>query len=224
MTRPDAVLFDCDGVVVDSEGPTLALFVEELAAHGLPLTLPAFEADYLGQTVEMVGAQATKAGANLPEGWVAHFYGRMNEMLVAGVPLVPGVRGVLDRLDAVGIPFAMGSNGSLAKMRITLGQHGIEGRFRAVFSGQALGKPKPAPDVYLAGAAACGVRPETCVVIEDSAQGARAGLAAGARVLGYAAHGVETPTARSLQALGVPLFQRMEDLPGLLGLDGGGAL
>ena len=54
MTRPEAVLFDCDGVVIDSEGPTLALFVEELAAHGLPLTLEAFEADYLGQTVEMV--------------------------------------------------------------------------------------------------------------------------------------------------------------------------
>ena len=218
MTRPQAVLFDCDGVVVDSEGPTLALFVEELAVHGLPLTLAEFEADYLGQTVEMVARQATRAGAQLPEGWVAHFYGRMNELLMAGVPLVPGVLGVLDRLDAAGVPFAMGSNGSLAKMKITLGQHGIEGRFRAVLSGQALGKPKPAPDVYLAAAAACGVAPEACVVIEDSAQGARAGLAAGARVLGYAPHGPDAATARSLEELGVPLFHRMDDLPGLLEL------
>ena len=206
MTRPDAVLFDCDGVVVDSEGPTLALFVEELAAHGLPLTLEAFEAEYLGQTVEMVARQATAAGARLPEGWVAHFYGRMNAMLRAGVPLIAGV------------PFAMGSNGSLAKMKITLGQHGIEGRFRAVLSGQALGAPKPAPDVYLAAAAACGVPPQACVVIEDSAQGARAGLAAGARVMGYAPHGDATATGRSLLALGVPLFRRMEELPGLLGI------
>jgi beta-phosphoglucomutase-like phosphatase (HAD superfamily) len=129
--------------------------------------------------------------------------------------LIAGVPGVLDRLDASGVPYAMGSNGSLAKMKITLGQHGIEGRFRAVLSGQALGAPKPAPDVYLAAAAACGVRPEACVVIEDSAQGARAGLAAGARVLGYAAHGPDTATARSLAALGVPLFRRMEELPGL---------
>ena len=218
MTRPEAVLFDCDGVVVDSEGPTLVLFVEDLALHGLPLTLATFEADYLGQTVEMVAEQATRAGAKLPEGWVAHFYGRMNRMLKAGVPLVPSVLGVLDRLDAAGVPFAMGSNGSLSKMEITLGQHGIAGRFRAVLSGQALGRPKPAPDVYLAAAAACGVRPEACVVIEDSAQGARAGLAAGARVLGYAAHGAETATARSLVALGVPLFHRMEELPGLLGI------
>lgn len=218
MTRPEAVLFDCDGVVVDSEGPTLVLFVEDLALHGLPLTLATFEADYLGQTVEMVAEQATRAGAKLPEGWVAHFYGRMNRMLEAGVPLVPSVLGVLDRLDAAGVPFAMGSNGSLSKMEITLGQHGIAGRFRAVLSGQALGRPKPAPDVYLAAAAACGVRPEACVVIEDSAQGARAGLAAGARVLGYAAHGAETATARSLVALGVPLFHRMDELPGLLGI------
>lgn len=221
MKRPDAVLFDCDGVVVDSEGPTLALFVEELAAHGLRLTLEAFEADYLGQTVEMVAQQAMRAGARLPDGWVPHFYGRMNALLMAGVPLVPGVLAVLDRLDAAGIPCAMGSNGSLAKMRITLGQHGIEQRFRAILSGQALGRPKPAPDVYLTAAAACGVRPEACVVIEDSAQGARAGLAAGARVLGFAAHGPGTATARSLTALGVPLFHRMEDLPALLG---GGAL
>jgi len=218
MIRPEAVLFDCDGVVVDSEAPTLALFVEELAAHGLPLTVEAFEADYLGQTVEMVARQAMAAGARLPEDWVAHFYGRMNAMMRAGVPLVAGVLGVLDRLDAAGVPFAMGSNGSLAKMQITLGQHGIEGRFRAVLSGQALGRPKPAPEVYLAAARACGVAPEACVVIEDSAQGARAGLAAGARVLGFAAHGPETPTARSLAALGVPLFHRMEALPDLLGL------
>jgi HAD superfamily hydrolase (TIGR01509 family) len=218
MTRPDAVLFDCDGVVVDSEGPTLALFVEELAAHGLPLTLEAFEADYLGQTVEMVARQATAAGARLPEGWIAHFYGRMNAMMLGGVPLIPGVLGVLDRLDAAGVPFAMGSNGSLAKMKITLGQHGIEGRFRAVLSGQALEAPKPAPDVYLAAAASCGVAAERCVVIEDSAQGARAGLAAGAQVLGYAPHGAGTATARSLVALGVPLFGRMEELPGLLGI------
>lgn len=220
MTRPAALLFDCDGVVVDSEGPTLELFVEELALHGLPLTLAEFEADYLGQTVEMVARQAMRAGARLPEGWVAHFYGRMNAVMLAGVPLIPGVLGVLDRLDAAGVPYAMGSNGSLAKMKITLGQHGIEGRFRAVLSGQALGAPKPAPDVYLAAAAACGVAPEQCVVIEDSAQGARAGLAAGARVLGFAPHGPGTATARSLVALGVPLFGRMEEVPGLLGLDG----
>lgn len=218
MTRPEAVLFDCDGVVVDSEGPTFALFLQDLAAYGLPLSLAEFEAEFVGGTVELVGRRAREAGAQLPEGWVADFYQRMYAMLAAGVPLVPGVLEVLDRLDRAGIPYAMGSNGSLEKMQITLGQHGIEGRFRAVLSGQGMGAPKPAPDVYLAAARACGARQEDCVVIEDSAQGARAGLAAGMRVLGFAAHGADTVTARNLAALGVPLFHRMEDLPGVLGI------
>lgn len=218
MTRPEAVLFDCDGVVVDSEGPTFALFLQDLAAYGLPMSLAAFEAEFMGGTVELVGRRAREAGARLPEGWVADFYERMYAMLAAGVPLVPGVLDVLDRLDGAGIPYAMGSNGSLEKMQITLGQHGIEGRFRAVLSGQGMGLPKPAPDVYLAAARACAARPERCVVIEDSAQGARAGLAAGMRVLGFAAHGPETPSARQLTALGVPLFRQMAELPGLLGI------
>jgi HAD superfamily hydrolase (TIGR01509 family) len=219
MTRPEAVLFDCDGVIVDSEGPSFALFLEELALHGLPLTLEEFEAHYVGGTVETVAARARAAGARLPEGWVAHFYGRMYSMLTAGVPLVRGVTGVLDRLDAAGVPFAMGSNGTLEKMQITLGQHGLLSRFRVVLSAQGIGNPKPAPDVYLMAARACGADPAACVVIEDSANGAKAGIAAGMRVLGYAEHGPGTPTARQLTALGVPLFHRMADLPGLLGLD-----
>lgn len=219
MTRPDAVLFDCDGVIVDSEGMTFDLFLQDLAAHGLPLTPEAFESDFVGGTVEMVARRARAAGADLPEDWVARFYDRMYAMLTAGVPLIPGVLEVLDRLDAAGVPYAMGSNGSMAKMRITLGQHGLMDRFRVVLSGQEIGRPKPAPDVYLQAAAACGADPGASVVIEDSASGAQAGLAAGMRVLGYAGHGADTVTARKLTALGVPLFHRMEDLPGLLGLD-----
>jgi HAD superfamily hydrolase (TIGR01509 family) len=218
MTRPDAVLFDCDGVIVDSERPSFALFLEELAAHGLPLTLAEFETGFVGGTVEMVAARARAAGARLPEGWVAHFYGRMYAMLRDGVPLVAGVVDVLDRLDAAGVPYAMGSNGSMEKMQITLGQHGLMHRFRVVLSGQEIGKPKPAPDVYLMAAKACGARPEACVVIEDSANGAKAALAAGMRCLGYAEHGADTPTAQALSALGVPLFHQMADLPRLIGI------
>ena len=218
MTRPDAVLFDCDGVIVDSERPSFALFLEELAAHGLPLTLAEFETDFVGGTVEMVAARARAAGARLPEGWVAHFYRRMYAKLRDGVPLVAGVVDVLDRLDAAGVPYAMGSNGSMEKMQITLGQHGLMHRFRVVLSGQEIGKPKPAPDVYLMAAKACGARPEACVVIEDSANGAKAALAAGMRCLGYAEHGADTPTAQALSALGVPLFHQMADLPRLIGI------
>lgn len=218
MTRPAAVLFDCDGVIVDSEGPTFDLLIADLAAHGLPLTHHELETNFIGGTIETVATRARAAGARLPEGWVADFYARMYAMLEAGTPLIPGIIDVFDRLDAAGIPYAVGSNGPVEKMQISLGQHALIPRFQAVLSGQALGRPKPAPDVYLAAAAACGADPKACVVIEDSPNGAKAALAAGIPCLGFAAHGPDTPPARGLTALGVPLFHTMDDLPSLLGL------
>lgn len=98
---------------------------------------------------------------------------RMYAMLAAGVPLVPGILAVLDRLDRAGIPYAMGSNGSLEKMRITLGQHGIEGRSGRCCRGRGWARRSPRRNVYLAAARACGVAPEGCVVIEDSARRGR---------------------------------------------------
>ncbi|MCB6179527.1 HAD family phosphatase [Rhodobacter sp. Har01] len=218
MTRPAAVLFDCDGVIVDSEGPTFDLLIETLARHGLRLTRTQLETDYIGGTLETVAARAIAAGATLPPTWVADAYSAMYAMLARGVPLVPGIVATLDALDAARIPYAVGSNGTPEKMTITLGQHGLTPRFRATLSGQAMSKPKPAPDLYLAAAAACDADPAACVVIEDSATGARAALNAGIPCLGFAPHGPDTPPARQLAALGIPLFRRMADLPALLGL------
>lgn len=213
--RPAAVIFDCDGVVVDSEHPTLVMLRDDLERYGLCLTLEALEAGYIGGTVETVAAKARANGARLPEGWVADFYGRMYAMLRAHVPLVPGVVGVLDALDSAGIPYAMGSNGTPEKMAITLGQHGLVERFRGhLYSGQALGRPKPAPDLFLHAAGRLGVSPKDCVVIEDSPAGARAARAAGMRCHGYAPKGVHP----GLEAEGAILFNRMEDLPGILGV------
>lgn len=213
--RPAAVIFDCDGVVVDSEHPTLVMLRDDLERYGLCLTLEALEAGYIGGTVETVAAKARANGARLPDGWVADFYGRMYAMLRAHVPLVPGVVGVLDALDSAGIPYAMGSNGTPEKMAITLGQHGLVERFRGhLYSGQALGRPKPAPDLFLHAAGRLGVSPKDCVVIEDSPAGARAARAAGMRCHGYAPKGVHP----GLVAEGAILFDRMEDLPGILGV------
>ena len=212
---PKAVIFDCDGVVVDSEGPTLVMLRDDLARHGLDLTIADLEAGYVGGTVESCGIKARAAGATLPDDWVADFYDRMYAMLRDHTPLIPGILTVLDALDAAGIPFAMGSNGTPEKMQITLGQHGLVERFRGhLYSGQALGRPKPAPDLYLHAAAQLGVPPQGCVVIEDSAAGARAARAAGMRCLGYAPHG----HADRLAAEGAIPFTRMDDLPRLLGL------
>lgn len=213
--RPAAVIFDCDGVVVDSEHPTLVMVRDDLEKYGLTLTLEELEAGYIGGTVETVAAKARANGARLPEDWVSTFYERMYAMLRASVPLIPGILGVLDALDSAGIPFAMGSNGTPEKMQITLGQHGLVERFRGhLYSGQALGRPKPAPDLYLHAAGRLGVDPGGCVVIEDSAAGARAARLAGMRCFGYAPKGVHT----ALAAEGAILFNRMQDLPKLLGV------
>jgi len=216
MTRFDAILFDCDGVLVDSEPMTFALLGEDLARFGLPLSHTEMERLFIGGTIAGVGQRAIELGARLPEGWVADFYERLYARLAEGTDLVPGIEAVLDRLDTAGLPYAVGSNGTLHKMQVTLGQHPalwarLEGR---MFSGQDLGCPKPAPGLYLHAAAALGAAPSRCAVIEDSATGARAARAAGMACFGYAATG----SGEALAAEGATVFSSMTDLPELLGL------
>lgn len=216
---PAAVLFDCDGVVVDSEPATFALIREDLAAHGLTLTAEEADHHFLGGTIRGVGDKARSLGARLPPLWHEDFYDRLYGRLAEGTPLIGGVVAVFDALDAAGVPYAIGSNGTGRKMAVTLGQHpDLVPRLRdRCFSGQDLGMLKPAPDLYLHAARALGVDPAACVVIEDSATGARAARGAGMRCLGYAPKGV----APALAAEGARLFSAMADLPALLGLHAG---
>ncbi|MPL85452.1 6-phosphogluconate phosphatase [bioreactor metagenome] len=214
--KPQAVLFDCDGVLVDSEPATFALIQSDFAAHGLTMEIPALEDLFIGGTIEGVAEQGRALGARLPADWVERYYPRLYARLRAGTPLMPGVATLLARLDAEGIPFAVGSNGRGAKMEATLGQHPkIRARLEGLlFSGQDLGCPKPAPDLYLHAARALGADPARCVVIEDSATGARAAKAAGMRCLGYAPQG-ENPR---LAAAGAEIFTDMAQVPALIGL------
>jgi HAD superfamily hydrolase (TIGR01509 family) len=213
---PRAVIFDCDGVLVDSEPATFALLAAELASHGLRLPQTEMERLFLGGTIAGVHSRARALGAALPDDWVEGFYERLYARLAEGTPLVPGVLHLLDRLDAAGIPCAVGSNGSDRKMQVTLGQHpGLLDRLQGrLFSGQALGAPKPAPDLYLHAARALGQPPAACVVIEDSPTGARAAAAAGMTCYGFAPHG----NGAALAAEGAMVFRFMADLPHLLGL------
>ena len=221
MTRstmiPKAVLFDCDGVIVDSEAIAFALIGEDLAAHGLDLTHDQMVGLFLGGTMRGVYVTALERGADLPANWVAGFYEKLYARLAEGTPLIAGVETLLGRLDAAGIACAIGSNGAMRKMEITLGQHPqVLRRFQGkMFSGQDLGIPKPAPDLYLHAAAALGMTPGDCVVVEDSPTGARAARAAGMRCFGYAPQG--NP---ALAAEGAVLFADMAELPGLIGIPG----
>lgn len=211
-----AVLFDCDGVVVDSEPITDRVIAADLARRGLSLDAGAIHGMFLGGTMLDVAEGARRLGADIGAGWVDEIYAAMFVELARGTPLIPGIGLVLDALDGAGIPYAIGSNGPHRKMEITLGQHpDIKRRLAGrIFSRQDVARPKPAPDLYLHAAAALAVSPARCTVIEDSATGARAAVSAGMRCLGYA----PDSNGESLRAEGATLFRRMQDLPGLLGL------
>lgn len=216
MAIPKAVLFDCDGVVMDSEGMAFDLLADQLAQYGHPMTHARMRSLFLGGTMRSFWSSARAEGIPLPDDWVDAQYARMFAKLAEHTPLIPGILAVLDALDAAGIPYAMGSNGPPRKMEITMGQHpGLTQRFRGhIYSAQTLNAPKPAPDVYLHAALALGVAPTDCVVIEDSVAGLKAAVAAGMRGYGFASD----DDGAALAAHGATVFHRMSDLPGLLGL------
>ncbi len=213
---PRAVLFDCDGVLVDSEPPTFAMLAEDFTRFGLSVTAAAVAERFSGGTIHDVAIRARALGADLPDGWAADFYERLFVRLAEGVPVIPGVEDVLDRLDAAGIVYAVGSNGVGRKMAITLGPYPrlwdrLKGR---LYSGQELGMPKPLPGLWLHCAGSLGVDPADCVVVDDSPVGCQGARVAGIAAMGFAAHG----DGARLAAEGATVFRRMEELPGLLGL------
>ena len=215
MSNFDMVIFDCDGVLVDSEPITNQLMRDDLAAHGLDLPMEEIMRLFVGGTIVGVFERARDMGAQLPDDWVDTFYEQMFVALADKVAPIPGAVDVLTRLQAAGIPFAIGSNGPHRKMQITLARCGLaELLGDRVYSREDVANPKPAPDVYLKAAADAGVAPGRCAVIEDSASGAKAGQAAGMTVFGFFA---ETPADRLEPHCDV-LFDDMAALPGLLGL------
>lgn len=215
LMPPDMVIFDCDGVLVNSEPITNRVIQADLARHGLPLELDDIMALFVGGTMQGVMDLARDMGAALPDDWLDHIYPAMNAALADEVEPVKGAIAVLDALDAAGIPYAIGSNGPHAKMDVTLPKCGLRERFAARrYSREDVAMPKPAPDIYLKAAREAGIAPSRCAVIEDSASGARAGVAAGMFTFGYSA---ETPSGR-LAPICDALFDDMAQLPALLGL------
>ena len=210
-----AVIFDCDGVLVDSEPLANRVIRDNLAARGLDWSVEDVMRRFVGGTIAGIAPVAEAHGARLEKDWVPALYAEIFEVLAREVAPVPGAPGVLDALDAAGVPHAVGSNGPVRKMEITLGRCGMLDRLSGrILSAQEVGRVKPAPDVYLAAARLLGVAPADAVVIEDSATGARAAAAAGMRCLGYAPDG----DGAALRAEGAEIFRDMADLPGRLGL------
>ncbi len=212
MLPPELVIFDCDGVLVDTEVIANTLMADSLREHGLDIGLEECMKLFVGATLAGVKVKAEQMGASLPDDWVAQIYEVEYAVLRKNCPLIDGVTDVLDALDAARIPYCVASNGRMDKMEITLGQHGLIPRFNGrIYSAQALNTAKPAPDVFWH--AAGDVSHDRCVVIEDSPSGIRAAAAAGMRCFAYAPQGGDVK--------GATRFARMADLPALLGLGSG---
>jgi HAD superfamily hydrolase (TIGR01509 family) len=162
-----------------------------------------------------VMARAREMGAELADDWLDLVYSEIFDVLGQSVEMIPHVPWLLDELDKADIIYAIGSNGPMRKMEVTLGRTGLWDRFEGrVFSSYDCEVPKPAPDVYLKASRLAGIDPSDCVVIEDSATGARAAVAGKMPCFGYCA---ETPVDLMTPHC-VATFDDMRALPKLLGL------
>ena len=213
------MIFDCDGVLVDSERLAIKLEVQLLAELGWELTEAEIVERFVGiSDGAMQQAIVEHTGRPLPDGWEASVTPRYRDAFEAELVAVPGVVDVLDRLEAAGLKTCVASSGTHERMAFTLGLTGLDQRFAGrIFSATEVERGKPAPDLFVHAAARMGVAPPDCVVIEDSRPGVDAALAAGMRVIAYA--GGVTPPSRLTQP-GVEIILDMAEVPALLGLDG----
>ncbi|MBP0465315.1 HAD family phosphatase [Roseomonas sp. PWR1] len=214
---PRAVLFDCDGVLADSEMMVNALVAEQLTELGWPMSAAESRHTFLGMALpDMVPRIEARVGP-LPPGWAEEISALIAHEMTRRTPAVPGATEAVHAIAAAGIPVSVASNSGRVELAAKMRSLGLATVFaERVFSFEDVDRPKPWPDIYLAAAAACGAAPADCVVVEDSVPGVRAGRAAGCRVLGFAR---ETP-AGVLAAHGAEPFDDMAALPGLLGLPG----
>jgi HAD superfamily hydrolase (TIGR01509 family) len=209
--RCELVIFDCDGVLVDSEPVANRIFAEELNAAGLALSVEEVCREFIGRSMACCLAEVERRlGRPLPAGFVERLQSRTFDAFRAGLAPVAGVREALARID---LPFCVASSGEPQKMRLTLGLTGLlplfEGR---LFSAVEVERGKPHPDLFLHAARRLGATPARCAVVEDSRHGVAAGVAAGMTVFGYAGRG----NAAELAAAGATPFDDMRRLPELL--------
>ncbi|MEV5987887.1 HAD family hydrolase [Streptomyces sp. NPDC052051] len=208
----ELVIFDCDGVLVDSERIAARVQVALGAELGWPLTEEEVVSRFIGRSHASIREQiSARLGEETATVWAARFEELHREAV--DTALAP-VDGLPEALDAITLPTCVASSGSHDKMRHTLGRTGLYGRFEGrIYSATEVDRGKPAPDLFLHAARQMGVDPAACVVVEDSEPGVRAARAAGMRAFGYA--GGLTPAER-LVGPGTTVFDDMRDLPSLI--------
>jgi len=217
----EAILFDCDGVLVDSEAITNGVLCTMLNEAGWVLAPDECMRLFIGKTVRSEAARIqAHTGKPLTDAWMAEFYQRRNVRLEAELQAIDGA---LDAVAAVAARLAgriaCASGADRYKVEMQLEKVGLAPYFAGrVFSGHEMPATKPAPDVYLAAAAALGVPPQRCLVVEDTVTGVTAGVAAGATVVGFSPSAVGHGSPEALHGAGaVHVMVHLSELPALLG-------
>jgi beta-phosphoglucomutase-like phosphatase (HAD superfamily) len=217
----ELVIFDCDGVLIDSEGVASIVLSRALQGLGWMISAEECETVFLGTSLrDIVAKTEAVIGHPVPADFGARFSAAMIKALAEDVAAIPGAADVLERLTEAGMPWRVASNSSHDEMAVKFGRTGmvelIGGRQHSAEDMTRIGlNGKPDPHLFLAAAAAVGVPPARCVVIEDSIPGSRAARLAGMTCLGFSprASGAE------LAAEGAGVFRDMADLPALLGIE-----
>jgi HAD superfamily hydrolase (TIGR01509 family) len=215
------VIFDCDGVLVDSEVISNSVLARLLTTDGLPTTLAEARRDYQGLLLgEVFDRAQEKLGRSLPNDWLVRFESERAEAFHRELRPVPGAAEVVERVCAAGVAVCVASQGKLEKTRLSLDITGLRRLFPepTLFSAYSVALGKPHPDLFLHAAAEIGADPARCVVVEDTPSGVMAGVSAGMRVFGYTADSDE----HALRQAGAVTFRSLDELPTLLGLPGFG--
>lgn len=204
-------IFDCDGVLVDSERISCRVMAEALTEAGLPSSTESCMRDYMGRSwTDSVVLIERELGRRVPDGFTASFRARRDAALEAEVTPVEGVRDAIERLE---IDRCVASSGAPEKIRLTLGACGLLDLFEGrIFSATEVTRGKPHPDLFLHAAETMGHVPGDCAVIEDTPIGVEAARAAGMTAFGYSGS-VEAP---ALAAAGARPFTAMHELPALV--------
>lgn len=212
--RYDLVIFDNDGVLVDSEPISNTILAGYLTELGHPTSYEESLRDYMGAAVHRVhDVILERTGQSLPADFDDTLHARVFAAFERELTAVTGVTEVLEKLRADAVPYCVASSGSHERIRVGHRRTGLDRWFTEgiVFSAQDVGKGKPAPDLFLHAAERMGVTPDRCVVVEDSRLGVQAAQAAGMDVYGFTAM---TAEAELDGARG--FFASMEELPALL--------
>ena len=210
----DLVIFDCDGVLVESEPLACQVYIQIFMEYGYRLDYAATLKKFHGTTLpERVEITSRELGITPPENFISVFNARLSARTEQELQPVPHIH---DLMESLTVPICVASNGTRDEITLRLKVAGLTHYFgKSIFSGMEVPRPKPAPDVYLAAAHSFDTDPSRCVVIEDSVLGVTAAVAAGMRVYGYATFN----SSEALRSAGAIPFTSMLEMKEILGTE-----